>query len=91
VLSKPFALALAVVARHGTFPLVSHSVSPDNEFAGSSRRKLWWILTPVGADNTGRGFLLLERILMLACQFVNMLAQINLTCLPSLCDHAFYG
>jgi hypothetical protein len=27
---------------------------PDNEFAGSSRRKLWWILNPVGASNTGR-------------------------------------
>ena len=50
VLSEPLALTLAVVARHGAFPLESHSVLPDNEFAGSSRRKLWWILTPVGVD-----------------------------------------
>jgi hypothetical protein len=47
VLSEALALNLAGMARHGTFPLESHSVSPDNEFAGSSRRKLWWILTPV--------------------------------------------
>lgn len=56
VLSKALALTLAVVAGNGTFPLESHSLSPDNEFAGSLRRKLWWILAPVSASNTSRGF-----------------------------------
>lgn len=47
VLSEPSALSLAIVAGHCGFPLESHSVWPDNEFAGSSRLRLWWILTPV--------------------------------------------
>ena len=50
MLPKAFALALAVVAGHGTFPLESHSLSPDNEFAGSSQLRLWWILAPVGVS-----------------------------------------
>jgi hypothetical protein len=32
------------------FFLESTACLPDNEFAGSSRRKLWWILTPVGVS-----------------------------------------
>jgi phosphoenolpyruvate carboxylase len=47
VLPEALALNIAVVAGHGTFPLESHSLSPDNEFAGLSRLRLWWILTPV--------------------------------------------
>jgi hypothetical protein len=47
VLSKALAGGPAIVAGHGGFPLVTTACLPDNEFAGSSRRKLWWILTPV--------------------------------------------
>ena len=50
VLSETLARRLAIVTGHGTFPLESHSQLPDNNFAGSSRRKLWWILTPTGVD-----------------------------------------
>jgi hypothetical protein len=47
VLSEAPALNLAIVAGHCGFPLKTTACLPDNEFAGSSRRKLWWILTPV--------------------------------------------
>ena len=60
MLSKALAGRLAIVASHGGFPLVTAACLPDNDFAGSSRRKLWWILTPVSASNTDRGFLRLE-------------------------------
>jgi hypothetical protein len=47
VLSEALAGGAAIVAGHGGFPLVTTACLPDNDFAGSSRRKLWWILTPV--------------------------------------------
>jgi hypothetical protein len=50
MLPKPFAGDPADVAGHWDFPLESHSRLPDNEFAGSSRRKLWWILAPVSVS-----------------------------------------
>jgi hypothetical protein len=40
MLSESFALALAVVAGHCGFPLKTTARLPDNEFVGSSRRKL---------------------------------------------------
>jgi hypothetical protein len=49
MLSETFALNFAVVAGHGFF-LETTTCLPDNDFAGSSRRKLWWILAPVGVD-----------------------------------------
>ena len=50
MLSEALAGGLAIVAGHGGFPLETTTCLPDNEFAGSSRRKLWWILAPVGVD-----------------------------------------
>jgi hypothetical protein len=50
VLSEALADGLARMAGHGGFPLVTTACLPDNDFAGSSRRKLWWILTPVSVD-----------------------------------------
>jgi hypothetical protein len=67
---------------HCELSLEFHSVSPDNEVAGSSRLRLWWILAPVGASNTGRGFVFDEasiQFISTNCKhlFIDMLAIFN--------------
>jgi hypothetical protein len=66
MLPKALAGDPAMMAGHGLF-LESIAQLPENEFAGSSRLRLWWILAPVSVSNADQGFVLTGN-LMLAAQ-----------------------
>lgn len=83
MLTKALAYVTAGMTGSGPF-LEATAALPDNEFAGLSRRKLWWILTPVEHWRAGRGFLFLRTTLHACLSKGNMLAKVSLTCLLEL-------
>jgi hypothetical protein len=62
MLPEAFAAHPAIVAGHCGFSLESTAGLPDNEFAGSSRRKLWWILAPISVSALIGAFALLGQL-----------------------------